>query len=487
MNLRRQQLDHWPKLSWCAKVTADTVNVLHGCRVEYAEEWVFEGAWAGEFGKADFDREVPVIIGTGIRLRDNMVSFVCSTSPLDRLFYVDRKKELLVSNSLACLLSVSKLRLDPAFPYSKTLSRLINSHQFQPRILPTLDGDEIRVLIYDKLVYTKEVLLEQPRTYPEQTNFNSFEEYEQFLSAEISAIRTNLEDEQRRFKVAPVVTISKGYDSAASTVIAKPLGIRSALSISRVGIFFQHDDSGQEIAEELGIPVKSVISRVSAYRDYDLVWAGQGQSDDLNMTLFDFPDDLTLLVVGTQGDTVWEKGLKQNFSDSHHFLDRDPSGCGLTEWRLHKGVLLFSVPCIGASRLDCLKHINDSPAMDPWRIGGDYDRPIPRRILEQQGVRRGAFGIKKMATISCRMFYPNDPDQLSDLEVFLEQQGKCLPRKFGKLTELIHLLRHKLNDVARKRKFVKIARFVRLPDYDDLYFVWANNRLATINYRVPSQ
>lgn len=115
MKLRRQQFDHWPKLSWCANVATDTVNVLHGCRVEYADEWVFEGTWAGEFGRGDFDRALPVIIGTGIRLRDNTVSFVCSTSPLDRLYYVDRKKELLVSNSLACLLAVAKTPFGPGF------------------------------------------------------------------------------------------------------------------------------------------------------------------------------------------------------------------------------------------------------------------------------------------------------------------------------------------------------------------------------------
>lgn len=460
------------------------MNVLHGCRVEYAENWVFEGTWAGEFGKADFDREVPVIIGTGIRLRGNTVSFVCSTSPLDRLFYVDRKKELLVSNSLACLLSVSKLRLDPDFPYSKALSRYINNHRHNSRNLPTLEGDEIRVLIYDKLVCSKGALeLERIST---EDNFTSFEEYERFLHAGISAIRANLQDEERRFKVAPVVTISKGYDSAASTVIAKPLGIRSALTISHVGLHKYHD-SGQEIAEELGIPVKSIISRSSAYRDYDLVWAGLGESHDLNMTLFDYPDDLTLLVVGTHGDVVWQKGLKQKFIDSHHFLDRDgdTSGCGLTEWRLHKGIFLACIPCIGASKLDYLKQINDSSAMDPWRIGGDYDRPIPRRLLEQQGVRRGTFGIKKMATIpGYRMLYPNDPAQLNDLERFLKQHGKRLPRKFGKLKEPVQILRLKLSDFARKRKLVKLNRYVRIPNYDDVFFVWANNRLAKNNYFV---
>ena len=48
-------------------------------------------------------------------------------------------------------------------------------------------------------------------------------------------------------------------------------------------------------------------------------------------------------------------------------------------------------------------------------------------------------------------------------------------------------LRKKLEDIARKRKFEKLARFVRLPNYDDLLFVWANNRLAENNYFVVPQ
>jgi hypothetical protein len=479
-------MGHWPILSWCAKVSDDTVNVLHGCRVEYSDQWVFEGTWAGEFGRADFDREVPVIAGSGVRVRDNSVSFVCSTSPLDRLFFVDRKKELLVSNSLACLLSVAHLHLDHTFRYSKALSRYINNHGCNARNLPTQEGDHIRVLIHDKLVHSGEVL-EQPRIDVEK-NFTSFEDYENFLRAAVFAIRANLRDEQRRFKVTPVATISKGYDSAASTVIAKPVGINYAFTISRCGVFSQHDDSGQKIAEALGIPVKSVISKPSAYRDYDLVWAGLGRSDDLNMTLFDYPDNLTLVIVGTHGDVVWQKALKQKFDNSHHFLDRQTDGCGLSEWRLHKGVFLFSVPFIGASRVDCLRYINASPAMDPWRIGGEYDRPIPRRFVEQQGVRRDEFGIEKRATLpGHRMFYPNDTGQLKDLKIFLEQHGKSLPKRLGKLTEPVHILREKLSRIARVRKFDKVARFFALPDYDDLFFVWANIRLAKNNYFIVPQ
>ena len=487
MKLCRRQMNHWPKLSWFAKVTDDTVSVLHGCRVEYSDEWIFEGTWAGEFGKGDFDREAPVIIGTGIRLRESTVSFVCSTGALDRLFYVNRKKELLVSNSLACLLSVANLRLDSAFPYSKTLKGYLKKHQNRPKTLPTLDGDEIHFLTFEKLVYSQERLEELAPAAEDA--FTSFEEYEEFLRSRMFAIRQNLQDERRRFKVAPVTTISKGYDSGASAAIAKPLGIRSALTIARVGKL-RHDDSGEEIAERLGIPVKSVIERRSAYRDYDLVLAGLGQSAGLNMTLFDYPDDLTLLVVGTRGDVVWQKALRKELDDSHHFLDRhDTTSCDLAEWRLHKGVFLANPPSIGASRVDCLKGINDNTAMDPWRIGGDYDRPIPRRILEQQGVRRNTFGMQKTASVSAWQRYQfNDSELQNDLAHFFELHGRHMPGQvLGGLVDIVHGLRLKLAELSHKKKFIKFAQFVRLPDYSDLLFVWANERLARRNYSIVPQ
>ena len=36
--------------------------------------------------------------------------------------------------------------------------------------------------------------------------------------------------------------------------------------------------------------------------------------------------------------------------------------------------------------------------MQPYSVGGDYDRPIPRRIVEEAGVGRHKFGMRKNAT-----------------------------------------------------------------------------------------
>ena len=44
-----------------------------------------------------------------------------------------------------------------------------------------------------------------------------------------------------------------------------------------------------------------------------------------------------------------------------------------------------------------VRDITTSAEMRPWSIGGDYDRPIPRRALEEAGVPRELFGQIKYA------------------------------------------------------------------------------------------
>ena len=80
------------------------------------------------------------------------------------------------------------------------------------------------------------------------------------------------------------------------------------------------------------------------------------------------------------------------------------------------------------------------------------------------------------------MFYPNDPEQLNDLATFLVEHNKSLPRKFGKLTFVpVHIPRVEIGSnllIGRISTTLKIFAFFELPDYDDLFFIWANNRLA---------
>jgi hypothetical protein len=71
------------------------------------------------------------------------------------------------------------------------------------------------------------------------------------------------------------------------------------------------------------------------------------------------------------------------------------SGSGLAEIRLHAGFINAAIPFIGARRTESIRRISQGDDMRPWSIGGNYDRPIPRRICEEAGLPRNAFGMQK--------------------------------------------------------------------------------------------
>ena len=93
---------------------------------------------------------------------------------------------------------------------------------------------------------------------------------------------------------------------------------------------------------------------------------------------------------------MWSKQVEHN---------RDSGGPGIAEFRLRLGFMHFPLPYLGT--VDCqparcrisrsVRRISNSEEMAPWSIGGDYDRPIPRRIVESAGVDRHMFGQTKRA------------------------------------------------------------------------------------------
>jgi hypothetical protein len=51
-----------------------------------------------------------------------------------------------------------------------------------------------------------------------------------------------------------------------------------------------------------------------------------------------------------------------------------------------------------------LYEISVSAEMQPWSLNSDYNKPIPRRIAEEAGVPREAFGMVKMASAHSILF-----------------------------------------------------------------------------------
>ena len=75
----------------------------------------------------------------------------------------------------------------------------------------------------------------------------------------------------------------------------------------------------------------------------------------------------------------------------------DPSGASLLEFRLASGFQHLPLPFAGCLNHADIAEISNAAEMAPWRLGGDYDRPIPRRIIETAGVPRGLFAGRKKA------------------------------------------------------------------------------------------
>jgi hypothetical protein len=108
------------------------------------------------------------------------------------------------------------------------------------------------------------------------------------------------------------------------------------------------------------------------------------------------------LLTGTLGGVWFRKGnLKAHFFPIDDSLKLGDLGChGLSEIRLNAGFIQLPVPFIGARSRADIVGITESKEMDPWKVGTDYDRPIPRRIAEQAGVPRELFGQQKMASVA---------------------------------------------------------------------------------------
>ncbi|MBI4421934.1 MAG: hypothetical protein HY560_14005, partial [Gemmatimonadetes bacterium] len=73
-------------------------------------------------------------------------------------------------------------------------------------------------------------------------------------------------------------------------------------------------------------------------------------------------------------------------------------GLSLTEYRLWAGFIHCPVPFMGARQAPEAHAISASRIMASWDVGGPYSRPICRRILEEAGVPRDAFGAVKKNT-----------------------------------------------------------------------------------------
>ncbi len=387
-----ERIPRWPKLAWVAECRAgQPVHVRHGRWVEAREHWFGEITWDGEFESGDFDRAEHAF-GSGGRQRNAGLTFVSSSSVLDRLHWFQRGATAWVSNSLPGIMSATGLK---AFELRRNYPSIFRSicrgvENYQKRV--PMEGGDVLLAYMKNLVWDGNRLHEvaKPRPRRELQNYSDY--LEQVLDC-LGKLGKNWQSPSRSVPFSPLSTISTGYDSPTATVLGRAAGLRETLSISsgRSGA----SDDGSEISRMLGL-TPHVIGRedwrAMEYPEIPFL-ASDAKGEDVYFSGARELLERRVLLTGYGGTRVW--GTKPNLCQEYQRGDQ--SGLSHTEARLHLGYLHIPVPMIVANQPGAMRRISASDEMQPWHVTGSYNCPIARRIVEDAGVKRRLFGMEKKA------------------------------------------------------------------------------------------
>jgi hypothetical protein len=358
-----------------------------------ADEWFCEAAWAGEYESGDFDR-TDIITGSGGRLRGGRVVFVSSGSTVDRLNSLEDEDGVWVSNSLSCLLAAIDGRVDPSFPgYYRLLRTMVKGIRNYERYLATSAG-RVQLTYFDNLEWDGSVLTLRAKPGSGR-DFSSFSRYYGFLQTSMQAMAENMADSSRKHPYEFLSTASSGYDSPTVTTLAKQFGCRKVLCVDQAR--HEVDDSGEPIVTYLGLTAVTVKRNDWATMRLAEVpfIAADSHGGDVFFKSAEALLSGKVLLTGFHGDKMWDKETKDQ---SENIVRGDQSGLSLSEYRLMAGFLHCPVPFWGVRQIGEVCAISNSAEMKAWDVAGDYSRPICRRIVEEAGVPREMFGVKKLAS-----------------------------------------------------------------------------------------
>jgi len=198
-----------------------------------------------------------------------------------------------------------------------------------------------------------------------------------------------------------MATTSSGYDSLAATVLARAMGCEQALCVpqDREG----QQDNAIELVRQLGL--EPLVVERAEWRKVPFVETSFIAADACGRDIWiaGAGDALRgrIVLTGNFGDTVWALPWDGTLNSLQHTHSNRPIGTNVMsfiEYRLAAGFQHCPVPFLGIASMEQLPALGRSDEMRPWLQDGFYDRPLPRRIIEDAGIERGSFGTRKTAT-----------------------------------------------------------------------------------------
>ena len=371
----------------------DAVHVLHGPWVETREDRFFEGAWDGDFQTGAFDDAVS-FMGSGGRLAGDRIVFAGPTHKLDRIYSLRASETLYVSNSLVLLLTRAGDDLDLSYPYYffDYLNYFRAGIRTKVKPIPLRSGNSACLNDCCNLLVSPGLCVErvEKRIAPPPACFH---DYADFLEKAAQRISANAASPARKRAFRPIAAISRGYDSVAVAALASRAACKRAITFRQSGKSGV-DDSGAQIAAHLGMEIKEYdradYAKVPGLPEIEFYPHARLASKAFTV----FEDQLagSLFFNGQSGEDAWNTGGPVALPLLQEPTAYTMSGSNLTEFRLRVGFIFFPLACCGAIHAPVVAEIGRSREMEPWSVGGEYDRPIPRRIAEERGVPRPLFG-----------------------------------------------------------------------------------------------
>jgi hypothetical protein len=419
-----------PPLAWCAQLRAGDpeIVVLHGSLVHVDERFVVEGAWAGSF-EARALAECWAVAGSGAQLTRKGVVFVTPTHMLERLHWMRRENAAYVSNSFAFLLAitaddVSETYRDYQWDF-RTSMRGLGRYRNH---VPTALGGHVRLFYHCNFLVHSDLSFEE-HAKPLPPPFEDYERYLEVLNSILAAFQSNASATARLHGFSFLATVSAGYDSPACAALLRSQGCNQAVTFVKARSGYKlEDDSGTPVGVLLGYQVEEFrresYMAMSDFPEAEFLATGMGGEEVVFAPLATVLKG-RVLVTGYFGDTVW--GLNPA-SVNQHLRMIYAGGTTFGEFRLRAAFIHIPLPCFGYIRHPEVFAISQSAEMAPWRLGNDYDRPIPRRIVETSGVPRNLFGQAKMAVSqplwnSTRLHEVMTPASVADLEAYVNRTG----------------------------------------------------------------
>lgn len=438
VRLAAESIEDLPRLAWCVRLRAgaSTVELRCGPWVEVAGKAFVAGAWDGSFSAMQFGHSA-ALCGSGAVVEKNSVLFATAFHPTEWLFANRVGDCLWISNSLPFVLTASEDELDLTYP--NYFFDLLNDYRMGVEAsqtgLITKASRTVRIfsccsfrVAADLSISREEKKWKQP---PE-----SYQDYADELSRSVNAILDNARSRDRTRPYQPIATVSRGYDSTASAALAAGGGCQQAVTFRQsrkdaAGTLA--DDSGAAVARDLSMTVTEYDR--ADYRDRPL---GEAEffmtpMGRTNLSLLAMEDELSgsVLVGGRHGENFWRRDGLPVFPNFREPSAVKMSGSEAIEFCLRAGIIHLPAPYLQGIHGAAIRQITHAKEMQPWSLGGTYDRPIPRRIAEEAGVRRNSFGQLKMG--GGERGDPLSEDARRDFEEFwIRTVGKGRPRDSGR-------------------------------------------------------